>query len=163
MIDSEVGVPRDGMQFTQSNKTALAKNAAKIFLNCEICGLGFWRFASHAKRNAHHYCGRGCLAEGQKRPVKVACTICGTQFITCPSRGDGASVKQKRATCSLICEAENRRRWNIETSPRRGNASDLKPRKSRREADHLRIEAQNITKHIGNAAKRPDNGKTIPS
>lgn len=76
----------------RANTTPIARQAGKVLLACDHCGVQFWRKSSHA--GGRNYCGRGCSSAAQIKRVSCSCTICGQSFLIWPS-----AVKGGRTTC----------------------------------------------------------------
>lgn len=94
--------PAQGMQFQASNSTGVLANSSKILLNCETCGLAFWRYAAWAKRKNHHYCGKPCADEAKRQPTEFLCSVCGVKFIDIPSNVG------RIISCSKTCQAKRK-------------------------------------------------------
>lgn len=69
-----------------SNRTPLSRTAGHVHLICPVCGTGFTRKASEAKRHAVSYCSRACAGFACRQQVEVACRVCGKPFTVIPSR-----------------------------------------------------------------------------
>jgi hypothetical protein len=76
----------------RTNATPIARQAGKVLLACDHCGLQFWRKSSHA--GARNYCGQGCSSAAQIKRVSCSCSICKQTFLIWPN-----AAKKGRATC----------------------------------------------------------------
>lgn len=95
---------KDGMSNHTSNKTKLSRSSSKVSLNCDMCGIGFEKYACWAKRTKNHYCGRGCSNEAKRRVAERQCIECGKHMEMIPGNLDRLS------TCSKECSSERRRK-----------------------------------------------------
>lgn len=75
-----------------TNRTPIARQAGKVLLACDHCGLQFWRKSSHA--GGRNYCGMGCSQAAQRRRVSCNCSICGDPFLIWP-----CAAEKGRTTC----------------------------------------------------------------
>jgi len=93
----------------RSNRTPVSRTASHISLICPVCGTGFTRKASEAKRHAVSYCGRACAGLASRKQVWVKCRICEKDFsvkeshvgkVTCC--GEECSRKAKSESTSIM-------------------------------------------------------------
>ena len=80
-----------------SNPTPISRQAGKVLLACDHCGLTFWRKSSHA--GARNFCGRGCSSAAQRKRVSLTCSICDADYLVWP-----AAANKGRTTCGApVC------------------------------------------------------------
>ncbi len=69
---------------------------------CESCGGTFSARPDHVAVGHARWCSRACYASGKRRPVELACVICGKPIVVPPS-------KAGRKYCSPSCRFEGQR------------------------------------------------------
>jgi hypothetical protein len=104
-----IAPPKDGMNYQRSQMTGLLRNKSKLPFNCDHCGIPFEKYACWAKRNNHHYCGRGCASAAKVIKFPKDCVICGAEMMLTPS------LFLKKFTCSVACMRKKRVTNNINT------------------------------------------------
>lgn len=103
MATLDMAPPVGGMLKQLSNSTSLPSNSGKVRLTCPICENVFVRHAAWAKRANVNYCGRGCVAIGQRVRVECFCTVCQASMMVIP-----ANVG-KKTTCGPVCSSVKKR------------------------------------------------------
>ena len=87
-----------------SNKTKISGCAGNVSLICPICGIGFERKYSEAKRHDVSYCGRACAGIGCRVQVERECKVCYAKYSVKKSIVDAITCCSKK--CKSIAQSE---------------------------------------------------------
>lgn len=101
---SDTAPPKSGaLNANLSNPTKAARNAAKIGLECPMCGLKFERYACWARRVDNNYCSKACANEAKVVKVSADCSVCAAQMLIKPS------YLGRVTTCGEVCASQKKR------------------------------------------------------